>query len=101
ESIRVESYLDCFPELRQDRAAVAGLIVSEFRLRRQQRSGPTLDEYLRRFPDYRDDLQALAQRETASQTVLDSTPHHVADTPVGQGKDPGVIRLPEAPVIEG
>src|SRR5207253_858912 len=54
----VESYLKLYPELAEEPAAVAGLIVAEFRLRRRHTPGVSAPEYLRRFPGYGPELSA-------------------------------------------
>jgi serine/threonine protein kinase len=55
EAPRIESYLELYPEIAGDRNAVLGLIRAEFE-QRQRLFGPTLEEYLARFPEYRADL---------------------------------------------
>lgn len=58
EAIRVETYLDRFPELTLQRSVVLGLIAAEYDLRR--RAEPTLrrQHYLERFPQFSADLAA-------------------------------------------
>jgi serine/threonine-protein kinase len=55
EEIRIETYLKRFPQLAQDRDTVLELIAAEFE-QRQRMAGPTVEEYLHRFPEYRADL---------------------------------------------
>jgi serine/threonine-protein kinase len=56
EDARVEEYLARYPDLAGDHAAVLGLIATEYGLRRRGEPAPSLDDYLRRFPQYRPDL---------------------------------------------
>src|SRR5262245_33829300 len=58
EAARVEHYLNRYPRLGQDRAALLELIVTEYVLRRCWQGGAAQDEYLRRFPEYLSDLPA-------------------------------------------
>src|SRR5438105_7058493 len=46
EPARVEEYLARYPQLAQDRTAVADLIAAEYDLRRRDERGLSLDEYL-------------------------------------------------------
>ena len=55
---RVEDYLNRYPELGDDRAAVLELIRAEYEHRRLTESSLGLDEFRRRFPDHADDLAA-------------------------------------------
>jgi tetratricopeptide (TPR) repeat protein/tRNA A-37 threonylcarbamoyl transferase component Bud32 len=59
EAARVEAYLGRYPPLAADHAAVLRLIEAEYRLRRRGEPGLGPDEYLRRFPAYRQDLGEL------------------------------------------
>jgi serine/threonine protein kinase/tetratricopeptide (TPR) repeat protein len=56
EPARVETYFERYADLAGDRSAALGLIQAEyqFRRRREPRLGP--EEYLRRFPQFREDL---------------------------------------------
>src|SRR3954469_9940352 len=56
EPARVEEYLARYPELAEDRAVVLDLISAEHKLRRRREPGPSLGEYLGRFPEYRVEL---------------------------------------------
>jgi len=55
EDVRIETYLRRYPALAGDRDTVLDLIAAEFE-HRQRLAGPTVEEYLERFPDYRADL---------------------------------------------
>src|SRR5262249_3203066 len=54
---RVESYLDCDPELAGDRAVVLGLIQAEYKFRRRREPDLTPQEYFQRFPSYTEELR--------------------------------------------
>src|SRR5581483_10749282 len=57
ESVRVESYLERFPELARDDATVLELLDAEYRLRRRKESDVDLNEYAARFPRHIDELR--------------------------------------------
>jgi WD40 repeat protein/tRNA A-37 threonylcarbamoyl transferase component Bud32 len=56
EAARSESYLQAHPELAQDRAAAVALIAREYELRSRREPGLPVEEYARRFPQYREEL---------------------------------------------
>jgi tetratricopeptide (TPR) repeat protein/tRNA A-37 threonylcarbamoyl transferase component Bud32 len=56
EAARVETYFQRYPDLAGDRAAALGLIQAEYQLRRRRESGLKPEEYLHRFPQFREDL---------------------------------------------
>src|SRR5262245_54763019 len=56
EAVQVQSYLEGFSELRDDRSAALELIAAEYELRRRMGGDVSLDEYRVRFPSYIDDL---------------------------------------------
>lgn len=68
EAIYVEAYLERFPGLVGSPDDVVGLIIVEYRLRCRQEPGLAVDEYLRRFPQYRDLL--LARLSATDETQL-------------------------------
>src|SRR5262249_15019920 len=57
ERIAAESYLDTYPVLKADREQGVDLVYGEFLLREELGETPTLEEYLKRFPQYADLLQ--------------------------------------------
>jgi serine/threonine protein kinase/tetratricopeptide (TPR) repeat protein len=61
EAARVEAYFGRYAGLAQDRAGALRLIEAEYRLRRRREPGLGPAEYLRRFPQYREDLMQLFQ----------------------------------------
>jgi|GEM_PF-5095580 len=56
EAARLEGYLVRFPELRQTSAAMFALMVAEFRLRKQMDASVELQEYVQRFPEFKNVL---------------------------------------------
>jgi hypothetical protein len=57
EEVRVEDYLRRHPALRDDPEGLLDLIYHEIFLREQQGAAPQLDEYLRRFPQFAEQLR--------------------------------------------
>ena len=51
QRVTVEAYLEHYPQLRGDPAALRTLLAGEIALRREQGDGFELDEFCRRFPD--------------------------------------------------
>jgi serine/threonine protein kinase len=56
ETVRIENYFARYPELASDREEALHLIASEYKLRRRQEPDLTMDEFVQRFPQYREDL---------------------------------------------
>src|SRR5262249_14301923 len=52
ERIQDEAYLRDFPVLQADEEAALDVIYGEFLLREERGESPTLEEYVRRFPQY-------------------------------------------------
>ncbi len=69
--VRVETYVERFPELARDASRVVELIASEFRLRQRGDAGLSVEEYVRRFPQYRDELSSRLSARPASPTHFD------------------------------
>lgn len=63
EPVRAEFYLNHFLELQLDRAAVAELILSEYRLRRRREPELGEADYLIRFPEYGTEFAARLRQE--------------------------------------
>jgi hypothetical protein len=61
EAVRVESYLERFANLAADREGVLGLIAAEYSFRQRQEPDLSIDEFERRFPQYRQDLPGRLQ----------------------------------------
>jgi predicted ATPase len=87
EPIRVETYLDNFPQVGAYRAAVLDLIAAEYKLRHRYQGGVSPDEYGLRFPEYRDELCGrLTDREAATPgPAAGAAPHQPAGWPVVPG----------------
>jgi WD40 repeat protein/serine/threonine protein kinase/tetratricopeptide (TPR) repeat protein len=75
EEVRVETYLERFPELTEEAEAVLDLIVAEYRGRLGGEPPPTLEEYRQRFPRH---AAALATR----------FPHHPGPETPSTGGEP-------------
>jgi tetratricopeptide (TPR) repeat protein len=78
EPVRVEAYLEQEPALRSDAEGVLDLIYNEIVLREATADPPRLEEYLRRFPEFADQLRLQFQvhqaLEGAALTPLLSSP---------------------------
>jgi serine/threonine protein kinase len=70
----VESYFLLWPSLKEDAAAVQGLIAREVALRRQLGEAPELAEYLGRFPAHAALLPDLFPAEVSTQPMPPSEP---------------------------
>jgi hypothetical protein len=86
DAVRIEDYLQRFPELAADATTLPELIAAEFRQRQDLGQQPTLSEYLERFPQYRDQLLHTPLADSAA------TEHHV----LGSGRKDTTL-----PVLEG
>ncbi|HEY2840283.1 MAG TPA: protein kinase [Pirellulales bacterium] len=65
DTVRVERYLEQYPSLVEDRAAVIELIASEYRLRKRRQPELSAQEFADRFPQYRDELPSQLDRPPA------------------------------------
>jgi tetratricopeptide (TPR) repeat protein/tRNA A-37 threonylcarbamoyl transferase component Bud32 len=65
ERIAAEAYLQRYPEVQADREAAVDLIHGEFLLRERYGERPSLDEYLRRFPEHADLLRGQIELHLA------------------------------------
>jgi WD40 repeat protein/Flp pilus assembly protein TadD len=97
EAVRVETYLQRYPELRHDRDALLGLIATEYELRRRQERGLRPEEYAGRFSEYGEELmvrlKALPDPEVA--TLVTNPGQAAAGEPV-----PVVPVLPGYEILE-
>src|SRR5262245_51794358 len=57
EPVRIEHYLKRYPHLDRDRTRFLELIAAEYVLRRYWQVGPSIEEYLDRFPLYTSELR--------------------------------------------
>ena len=55
--VPAEEYLEAFPAVRDDAASAIDLIFAEFLLREERGERPPLEEFLRRFPQYAEELK--------------------------------------------
>ena len=93
EAARVENYLARFPELAHDPRAVLQLIKSEHAQRQGQEPKPTLAEYLQRFPQYRDQLQALFDECATAPPPVEPAAIETGPDVVAGGDNPVPARL--------
>jgi eukaryotic-like serine/threonine-protein kinase len=56
QSVRVETYLDTVPALRDEREQILDLIFAEYLLRQERGERPEPEEYFQRFPEYAREL---------------------------------------------
>ncbi len=87
EPRRVESYLERYPELASDRAAVVELLAAEFDLRRRDESELAAEDYLRRFPQYQPEIQDRLR------TTPEPAPRPAALARLGPGQRLGEFEL--------
>jgi hypothetical protein len=59
EAIRVEKYFERFSAMASDPQKAAALIAAEYKFRHRQEPGITLEEYIRRFPQYLETIPHL------------------------------------------
>lgn len=66
DPVRVEEYLERYPEIAGDRQRALDLIAAEYTQRRRREKTLTREEYLRRFPRFREDLSSRLQDPAGS-----------------------------------
>ncbi len=66
QDVRVEQYLEQYPELKCDRKTVIELILAEFRLRDKYGQRPTQASFAKRFPEFADELAVLLKQPPRS-----------------------------------
>ena len=93
EPARAEEYLTRYPALTTDPAAALALITAEYQLRSRREPTLAVDDYLRRFPQYAQELPGYI----VPPTVLFRGPGH--DTP-GRRARSGSSERPEVPGYE-
>jgi WD40 repeat protein/serine/threonine protein kinase len=100
EAVRVETYLEHYPDLRDD-ALVLGLVAAEYRLRQRRDTGVTAEEYRRRFPRYQAELTSLLDRPTGNGSTLEfhTLPPDPRGTPDGGAAGGTPAPLPEGGVV--
>jgi WD40 repeat protein/tRNA A-37 threonylcarbamoyl transferase component Bud32 len=92
EAVRVESYLERYPELADDAEVVLGLIAVEQEQRRRREPNLQAEEYLRRFPAYGPQLRL---RGAAPPETLG---WHAPVTPVGAGPHSSQTEIARPPL---
>lgn len=65
-SVRVESYLDRYPELASDATALLDLLAAEYELRRRREGAVAVAEYEQRFPQLGHELSSRLRRPSGS-----------------------------------
>ena len=70
EDVRIETYLGRYPTLTSNRATALDLIAAEFE-HQQRLAGPTVEDYLNRFPEYRADLVLECQPRKICRSSID------------------------------
>jgi serine/threonine protein kinase len=61
QTVEVNRYLDCFPDLRQSDSRVISLIYEEFCLREELGHAPEVEAFCDRYPAWKDSLQSQLQ----------------------------------------
>jgi serine/threonine protein kinase/predicted ATPase len=80
EAARVEEYLGRYPELGGDRVEAVELIAAEYDLRRRREPHLGADEFLKRFPQYREELHPhIAQLTVAAGRATRDSPRRTPD----------------------
>jgi serine/threonine protein kinase/tetratricopeptide (TPR) repeat protein len=106
ERIRVEDYLQIHSELIDQPEIVRDLIYQEYCLREESEETPRADEYLDRFPEFRESLRKLFELHAAVQSddkwSINSTGPHEVRCPTcqetirwDQSRDTGTVRCPK------
>src|SRR5262249_35677441 len=106
QPVLAEAYFEAHPELRTEPERAIDLIYGEFLLRAELGESPTVDEYIRRFPDFAEALRLQVQlhqavesdeaSETNRASVLLSA-NQPGDAKGGTLHDAGAARAPWVP----
>jgi hypothetical protein len=81
EPARVEGYVERYPELAEDQRVVLDLVVHEYKVRRTRGAGLTIDEHIRRFPQY----ERLLKEQFGTQETAVARPAPSACPPTTPG----------------
>jgi tetratricopeptide (TPR) repeat protein len=105
QSVLVETYLNTFAPLRENREQAVDLIFAEYLLREEAGEHPAPGEYLRRFPQYANELKLQLELHQAIETQHQPPEDWPAGTEptCGRGEpDPGALsaQLPTIPGYE-
>jgi tetratricopeptide (TPR) repeat protein/tRNA A-37 threonylcarbamoyl transferase component Bud32 len=98
EQVRVESYLERFPELRSERPVALDLIAAEYVLRRRREPNLAPEEYLQRFPEVGEvllpHLEEYAQREAQAGPQLRRSEGQETVWPTSESESPANGQTP-------
>ena len=86
DAVRVEEYLQRFPELARDAEAVVELGAAEFHLRQRRGQSPLPAEYLARFPQYRERLETPLSPLEPTEAAPGTEPHKTPQLPALIGR---------------
>lgn len=101
EPVRVESYLERYPQLRTSPKDVLGLIELEWKLRLRQEPQLRLEEFLERFPPFREQLlRVLALPETVRSWHPMGRPPDTVPPASAEPRDEGGPDFPAIPGYE-
>jgi hypothetical protein len=104
EAVRIETYLSSYPELASDRDVLLELISTEYRLRRAREPQLTHEEYLRRFPQYQQELAAPDEAgDRPAQEAAADDPWATRLSAAGSGPEPAPMPPtdPAYPAVPG
>ena len=93
EPVRMESYLDSYPELTAHPNAVADLIAEEYRLRRTREADLSPQTYFQRFPQFREQLASRLP-------TLPTTEAETLTTGSAPSRKPGRRRANSVPSVD-
>ncbi len=101
--VRVETYLEAFPALRDDPEQALDLIFAEFLLREEMGRRPAAEEYLERFPEHADELKLQLDLHLAIETHHGSPGDGDGPTigPGGRGETDPAVGPEGVPTIPG
>jgi WD40 repeat protein len=102
EFVRVEAYLEYYPELAEDPGVVIELLAAEWRQRRRHEPQLRLDGYRRRFPHLGDALEARLDGQAdsdaaAEPATLPPRPSADSETPTVPPNDPDATHYTPRP----
>jgi serine/threonine protein kinase/tetratricopeptide (TPR) repeat protein len=101
EPVRVETYLERYPELRGDAGVILDLIALEYDCRRESDAGDLVGELRRRFPEYASELDSCLTPFTGA-APRRPEPVHLPEPPTPHATSPAepTPSLPHVPGYE-